>query len=244
MSFHLGEVVADAQVDATTERQLINRVAGDVEPVGVGVVALVAVGAAVHHEHPRSRRQRHPTDVLIRGRHPGEVMNRCVQPKDLIERARDQSPIAPQQVPLIGMLGEQVHRRPDRVHCGVDPRPRVRDDRQGLAPLDQLGSATTRAQRARLRQSHRLLDEHTERLHTRADAIVHCAHHVEGRLCEVRQRLAFLVGKACEVPDHGEAVGPCEIGDSVERAGAKHVLHSLAGGGSDRLGIRCERCNG
>ena len=114
----------------------------------------------------------------------------------------NQRAISANEVPLLGMLGEQVHRRRDRIDGGVDPRPGVGNDRQGLATIDQLGSATAGVQRAGLCKSHGLLDEDTERLHTRADAMVHRAHHVEGRLSEVRQPAAFVVGKTSYVADH------------------------------------------
>ena len=164
-------------------------VTSDIEPIGVGVVALVAVGAAVHHEDPRPRRQHHPTDVLIRGRHPGEVMNRCVQPKDLVEHARDQRAIAPRTAPTAR----------DARRTGTPPTPtaltvvsipgHVYEMIDRGWPPSTSSAARQPGRSAPGRASRmRLLDENTERLHTRADAMVHRAHHVEGRLCEVRQR--------------------------------------------------------
>ena len=108
---HLGarQVRADAVVDPGAEGQhaRAGALGGDVELVGVDAVA---VGVPGGHEHDRAGRERDAA-VLDFGDHDprGERRDRLVAERLVDRGEREPVRVGAQQLPLIGMGGEQPH---------------------------------------------------------------------------------------------------------------------------------------
>jgi hypothetical protein len=100
------------------------RLAADVEAVGIGVVAFVAVAGPIDHDRPGTRRQQGSVNGPARrtGRR-----DRRVGPHDLADDTGSQGRVFTDQIPLFWMLGEQPDGAADREDRRVEARTHVVD---------------------------------------------------------------------------------------------------------------------
>ena len=110
---------AQAAVDALTEADVPRAGSGDVEPVGVGELTVVAVGRAGHQDHAPSGRDGHPVQGhLLRGGARGELQ-RGDQAQRLLDGGGDQARVALQE--RAGFSANSLKRVP--VSPAVDSTP-------------------------------------------------------------------------------------------------------------------------
>jgi hypothetical protein len=119
------EIQADTDVWAGAEGQAV--AAADVEAVGIGVVAFVAVPGPIDHGRPGTRRQQGSVNVYVPRDVPGEVLDRRVDPQDLADGTGSQGRVFTDQIPLFWMLGEQPDGAADREDRRVEARTYVVD---------------------------------------------------------------------------------------------------------------------
>ena len=102
------------------QRNLVVRVAADVERIGVGAeLVLVAVGRRVQEERGVARRDRHAAYLGVAGGGAHEGDDRGGPPEHFLGRGVEQRTITGQAPPLVGPLGERRDAARDRVPGGL-----------------------------------------------------------------------------------------------------------------------------
>ena len=85
-----GERGTQTEVEPETERQVLAEVAADVEPVGIGVSPLIAVGRSDEEEHRTPGRHGHPVVVDVAGDVAGEMRPGRFVAQRLLDRVGDE----------------------------------------------------------------------------------------------------------------------------------------------------------
>jgi hypothetical protein len=231
------QVHAHAHVHARAEAEVVVHVARHVEAVGVGELALVAVGRGVHHHHARTLRDRHAGDLAVFGHEAGEGADRRGQAHHLFDRVRDQLGPRAHQGPLVGRIGEEA----DRLAGGRDGGVQARVDvvahqlRAGLEGNAALGADLEDALRpaARLQLLGRavLVEEGlqvAQVVEGGLGAFVLGSEQVEGGRGPGQHLLARpSIGQADQLGHDGHRQVLREVADRVEAAAPRQIGHQL-----------------
>ena len=118
-----GQVGAQAVVHAAAEGQYRRRAfAGDVDAIGVVVDARIAVGRSGIDQHHRARREDVAVELgVLDHQAQGAARDRRVA-HGLLDGVHGQVGIVSQQLPLLGMLAQHLHRSGHLVAGGVGAR--------------------------------------------------------------------------------------------------------------------------
>ena len=100
---------------APPERQMVGRVAGDVEAVGVGIVVGVAVAGGEPDDHLVAGGDVDVAHADVAGGGPAEEPHGRGEPEQLLGGRRDQLAVGAQALVLLGMLGERERAEADRL---------------------------------------------------------------------------------------------------------------------------------
>ena len=107
---------------ARAERDVVVRVPGDVEAVGIVERALVAVGRRVHEHHPLAGGDLPAVDLGVGGRPARELHDGADPAQQLLDRGRHQCRVGAQPFELLGVFEQHDGAGGDQVAGRLAPR--------------------------------------------------------------------------------------------------------------------------
>ncbi len=111
-----------AEVDAVAERDVVVDAAVDVEAIGIGELALVAIGGAGEQQHLRAGGHDLAVQLDVAGRPSALHRRRRLEAQELLDRVRDQPAVGGELLALLGVLGQDDRREAEQPRDRLGPR--------------------------------------------------------------------------------------------------------------------------